>query len=164
MNEMTKPEQMTFELTVVEAERLEVIARDIEGIQAQAIIQIAAKLIEAQAVFKHRRDVHGFGGWVDSRLSFGQSTAYKMIAVHEKFGSESVHLVDTFDRAAIYALTGPGVPQEARDEALTRAMDGEHITKADAEEMVAKAVAAPGRREVRLASRVYAFPPLRVFA
>jgi len=142
MNEMTKPEQMTFELTVVEAERLEVIAREIEGIQAQAIIQIGAKLVEAQAVFKHRRDVHGFGGWVDSRLSFKQATAYRMIAVHQKFGAESVSLGDTFEKHALYALAGPGVPQEARDEALTRAEAGEHITKADAEEMVAKAVAA----------------------
>jgi hypothetical protein len=42
----------------------------------------------------------------------------------------------------IEALSAPDVPQEARNAAVERAADGDHVSKADADEMVAKAIEA----------------------
>jgi hypothetical protein len=52
----------------------------------------------------------------------------------------------TIDASAIYLLSAPKVPREVREEAIERAERGEHITKAEAERMVAERVAETVRR------------------
>jgi hypothetical protein len=47
--------------------------------------------------------------------------------------------IETIDVSAIYLLAAPSTPPSARDAAIARAADGEHITKAEAEAMVAMA-------------------------
>jgi hypothetical protein len=43
---------------------------------------------------------------------------------------------------ALYLLAKPSVPDEVRQEAIDRAATGERITRAEAEKMIAKRVAA----------------------
>ena len=45
----------------------------------------------------------------------------------------------TIDAIRATPSPAPDVPQSARDEAVGRAINGEHITKGDAEAMIAKA-------------------------
>jgi hypothetical protein len=48
----------------------------------------------------------------------------------------------TIEATALYALSVPEVPQTVCDEAVERAADGEHISRADAEDMIAELQAA----------------------
>jgi hypothetical protein len=48
----------------------------------------------------------------------------------------------TIDTHALYALASPRVPQAVRDEVIDRAQAGERITKAEAQDMIRKALAA----------------------
>jgi hypothetical protein len=55
----------------------------------------------------------------------------------------SVPSIETISKAAaLYALSAPEVPQSARDEAIERAANGELVSKAEAEEMIARAIEA----------------------
>ncbi len=88
--------------------------------------------------------------------------------VAEAFKSTSV--VDfnnlTIDATALYALAALEVPQSTREEAIERAEAGEHLTLKDAQEMVAKAVAARAETEAEIIAKaacggeVFQNPPL----
>jgi hypothetical protein len=90
------------------------------------IIEIGRELIAAKSEV-----VHGQGlPWL--RAEFGWSfPQIPKTSVFEGFTGEALTL-----------LAGPDVPQCVRDEAVTLAEDGEHITLAQAEAMIAKAVEA----------------------
>src|SRR6516164_4406422 len=97
-----------------DATRLEVIASKIETTHATAALLIAALLAEARDLFRHCRDEGGFAGWVETRLQYSRSTAYNLLAVHERFGGENLSkCLDTLPRSVLYMLARPGTPQEA---------------------------------------------------
>ena len=73
----------------------------------------------------------GFEGWVESRLTMSRTTAYELLAVHEKFGS--VRLADTLPRKVLYLLARESTPAEVRDEALEQVEAGERLTLAEVE-------------------------------
>ena len=59
------------------AERLECIAQDIEQLHTKATRQIAERLAQAHELFLYVRDEGGFTGWVEKRLGYSTSTAYR---------------------------------------------------------------------------------------
>jgi N6-adenosine-specific RNA methylase IME4 len=119
--------------------RLEAIVTEIETLQATAILQVAARLAEARDIFHYRRDEGGFTGWVERRLSFGKSTAYKLLDVHERFGrggGESFHNMETLPRAVLYLLAAPSTPDEARAEVVERVEAGERLRHVDVQAII----------------------------
>jgi N6-adenosine-specific RNA methylase IME4 len=117
--------------------RLEAIVMEIETLQATAILQVAARLAEARDIFRYQRDEGGFTGWVERRLSFGKSTAYKLLDVHERFGvGESFHIVETLPRSVLYLLAAPGTPEPARAEVIERTEAGESLAHADVKAII----------------------------
>lgn len=118
---------MSDALTINNDGRLEEIAVEIETIQGVALLKVGERLLEAQELFKYQRDEQGFGGWVDSRLRFGQTTAYKLISVFTAFGAESVHKVDTLPKSVLYALAEPSTPPSLRQKALEMVKPGEPV-------------------------------------
>ena len=118
---------MSDALTTANDDRLEQIAVEIETIQGVALLKVGERLLEAQELFRYQRDEQGFGGWVDRRLRFGQTTAYKLINVFAAFGGESVHKVDTLPKAVLYALAEPSTPPSLRAKALDMVKPGEPV-------------------------------------
>jgi hypothetical protein len=104
------------------------------------IIEIGRELIAA------RGQIHGeraWEVWLDAEFGWSEATAKEFIAAAKLFNSPSIVTSElTIEATALYALSVPDVPQEARDEAIDRAEHGEHVSKADAEEMIAKAIEA----------------------
>ena len=113
------------------------------------MLAIAAKLAEAREIFRYRRDKGGFTGWVESRLNFSESTAYKLLDVHARFdGAKSFHIVETLPRSVLYLLAAPSTPEPARAEVLERAEAGERLKHAEVREIINAhgRDAVPGRR------------------
>ena len=136
MNEQL-PIQMSLDVSLPErAQRI----RDLVGVARTCIIEIGRELIAA------RREIHGerqWEIWLDVEFGWAETAAKKFIAVAKAFSDPSIVTNDlTIDATALYALSAPDVPQEARDEAIERAEDGEHISKADAEALIVAAMQA----------------------
>jgi hypothetical protein len=86
-------------------------------------------LIEATA---NQSGVAEFG-WSDS-------TAQNYMNVARKFPTLGDMTGLTIDATALYVLSAPDVPQAARDQAVAQAESGKHVTKADAEALIADAM------------------------
>jgi hypothetical protein len=135
MNEQL-PVQLSFDVSLPErAQRI----RDLVGVARTCIIEIGRELIAAKAQVAHGEWLP----WIKEEFGWTVRTADKYMQVAGSFklepGSNFTGL--TIDATALYALSAPDVPQEARDEAVERAEDGEHVSRADAEDMIAKALA-----------------------
>ena len=136
MNEQL-PVQLSFDVSLPErAQRI----RDLVGTARTCIIEIGRELIAAR---KEIRGEKPWEDWLDVEFVWSEATAKKFITVAKAFGSSSIVTSElTIDASALYALATPDVPQEARDAAIEHAEDGDHVTLAQAEDMIAAAVQA----------------------
>jgi hypothetical protein len=111
--------------------------RDLVGVARTCIIEIGRELIAAKADLAHGQWLP----WLDAEFGWSDNTAHRYMQVARAFqiphSGEFGEL--TIDATALYALSAPDVPQAVRDEALSRAEDGERITKTEADQMVADA-------------------------
>jgi hypothetical protein len=134
MNELF-PVQLSFDVSLPErAQRI----RDLVGVARTCIIEIGRELIAAKAEVKHGEWL----AWLADEFGWSDSTAANYMNVARKFPTLGNMTGITIDATALYALSAPEVPQEARDEAVERAEDGEHISKADAEALITGALQA----------------------
>ena len=118
-------------------DQLEAIAKDIEALQATAVLRIAERLTQAHELFLYKRDEGGFEGWVENRLKMSRRTAYRLLDVHKQFGDyESVPNWHTLPRSVLYLLATPSTPDEVREEAIERAEAGERLTLAEVKEKI----------------------------
>lgn len=97
---------------------------------AQDIIDIGQILIEVKERLPHGM----FGVWLDKEFSWGQWTAANFMRVATKFVNFTD--LDEIAPSALYLLAAPSTPDEARTEAIDRAIQGEIITHKAAKEIV----------------------------
>lgn len=132
---------MELQIKLFEYDRLEQSDRDfIQGRTneikalvkrtAQDIIDIGAMLIEVKERLPHGM----FGGWLDSEFGWTQMTAINFMRVSAKF--KNFLNLDEIAPSALYLLAAPSTPDEAREEAIARAAQGETITHKAAKEIV----------------------------
>ena len=67
-----------------------------------------------------------FGNWLGAEFGWSQDTAHNFMRVADKFGK--FPNLESFAPSALYALAAPSTPEPARQEAISRAEDGETIT------------------------------------
>jgi hypothetical protein len=129
------PVQLSFDVSLPErAQRI----RELVGTARLCILEIGRELIAAKATV-----VHGeWLGWLKDEFGWSDETARKYMRVAEAFQipTKLEFAGLTIDATAFYALSAPDVPPEACAEAVERAEDGEHISKADAETLIAEAL------------------------
>lgn len=100
---------------------------------AQDIIEIGQKLTEVKARLGHGN----FGRWLEAEFAWTQQTAQRFMHVGERFKFNN--LLDlNFAPSALYLLSAPSTPDEALEEALERAENGERITHSAAKEIIAE--------------------------
>ncbi len=127
-------------LTRREKDKLKLMAGCIEKREKRVIEDILANGRD----FAYIRDLlahnkaGGFEAWV-AHHGWSRRTAYRYMEVFETFGNCATVAQLSIDPGALYALSGPSVPEEAREEAVARAEAGEHITGATAREIAAEA-------------------------
>jgi len=96
----------------------------------ESIIAVGQKLLEVK-----ERLVHGqWMDWLDAEFGWTDRTALNYMRVATHFETETISDLD-IAASALYLLTAPSTPQEARQEAISRAQAGEKITPASAREL-----------------------------
>jgi hypothetical protein len=122
------------------ADQLEALARDIQYFERQAVFRIANRLAKAHELFRYRRDEGGFQGWVENRLDYSRSHAYRLLDVNKLAKSfPSWDTFGTLSASAIYLLAAPSTPDEVRNEIADRVKAGEKISVIAVTEVIAKA-------------------------
>lgn len=106
----------------------------VRRISADGVIRIGKELKEAQQRLAHHGDGM-FNKWVKQRCGISLSCAYKSINAHEVFGEVCVNFTQTFDASALYLLSADSCPEEATEEALRLAEEGQHVSHKVAKEL-----------------------------
>ena len=126
-----------FDYSILDRETLQFVQQRASRIKvlikrtAQDIVEIGQKLIEIKETLGHGR----FEDWLKAEFDWTQMTANRFMNVAKRF--ESNKLLDlAIAPSALYLLAAPSTPKMAREEALTRAEAGEHITHKVAQEIV----------------------------
>jgi hypothetical protein len=99
-------------------------------VAAEAIVAIGRELIAAKDELPHGE----FGPWLLAEFGMSDRTARNYMRVAESFKTETVSDLPIAARA-LYLLAGGDVPEEAREEAIERAQDGEQIGHKQAQEI-----------------------------
>jgi hypothetical protein len=134
MNEQL-PVQLSFDVSLPErAQRI----RNLVSVARGCIIEIGRELIAAKAEVAHG----GWLPWIEEEFGWGHATASNYMNVATKFPTLGSSAGLTIDATALYALSAPAVPQEARDWAVEAAEDGDRVTLVQAEAMIADALQA----------------------
>jgi hypothetical protein len=108
---------------------------------AQDVIDLGGKLLDV----KNRLDHGQFGEWLRAEFGWSEDTALRFMQTYKAF-YQKPHIAE-FAPSALYALSAPSTPEEARQEALKRAESGEKITHRAAKEIVAKHKPEPEKLE-----------------
>lgn len=124
---------------VAEADRRAVMGAAVE-IKAHAdrakesMIKIGQKLGAVKALLPHGQ----FGDWCKTEFEMTDRTARNMMAAAEVFGSKT-ETVSILSDSAMYLLSGPSVPEAARDEVIAIAQQaGASPTKATVKAVINK--------------------------
>lgn len=99
------------------------------------IIEIGRRLIECRAIIGH-------GNWLDflaREFGWTDRTARNYINAFELVRDRKLETVSNLGLGAIYLLSSPSTPDEAKTEILSRAAAGEHISQATVKQAIAAA-------------------------
>ena len=97
----------------------------------QDIIDIGTYLIEVKDKLKHGQ----FEKWIKAEFEWSGTTAKRFMAVASTFKSTSLVDLENIVNTALYVLASPTTPQEAVEEAISRAKEGETISEQKAKEV-----------------------------
>jgi hypothetical protein len=127
----------TFDYGILDTEsrqRIQVRTSEIKHLihrSAQDIIDIGEHLVGVKVELGHGN----FEKWLSTEFDWSIATARRFMQVFEQF--KSLNLSDlNIATSALYLLAKSSVPEKARDEAITRAEQGENITLSTAKEIV----------------------------
>jgi hypothetical protein len=127
-----------FDYTALDSDTRSVIKQKTSEIKklirrsAQDIIDIGQMLTEVKEHIGHG----SFRAWLQAEFNWSVATANRFMQVAEKFKCLNLIHLD-IATSALYLLARPSTPEEAHQEALERAAQGETITHAAAKEIVA---------------------------
>jgi Protein of unknown function (DUF3102) len=97
---------------------------------AQTALEIGQKLIEVKRHLGHGQ----WGGWLESEFGWSQDTAARHIQIAQRM--PDIPQIAEFDVSALYVLSAPSTPPEARESAIALAQSGQPITHAKAQAIV----------------------------
>ncbi|MDJ0728410.1 MAG: DUF3102 domain-containing protein [Crocosphaera sp.] len=98
---------------------------------ASNLIDIGQKLHEVKKLLGHGH----FGHWLKTEFNWSVATATKMMQASQRF--KNVNFTNlNFSASAIYLLAAPSTPTAARQEAITKAQQGQAITYTLAKQIV----------------------------
>lgn len=137
--------------------KVEEHAKAIEEAQAivrkttsEQILLIGQKLAEAQKRLA-RFGEGTFIRWCELRLKLRKTTVYKWLRVADRFGDRP-QCVQSIAPSALYVLSEPSAPAEARRKAIKQAERGEVVSHKDARRLIA---ASPASKSPAPSKRTY---------
>jgi hypothetical protein len=135
--QLSTPASQGFDYTTLEAETRIVIQQRTSEIKSlmrrtgQDIINIGQKLVEVKEQLGHGQ----FRNWLKAEFDWSVRTAARFMQVATKFKCAKLAHFD-IAASALYLLAEPSTPNEAYEEALELAKQGENITHAKAKDIV----------------------------
>ncbi len=116
-----------------DVERYTAEIKALVGRTAQHVVRIGEKLQAVKAQLPYGQ----WEAWLRQEFHWSASSAVKMIQVYERF--KSVNITDVhLDVSTLYVLAAPSTPQEATEEALALAQQGEVVSLGRAKALVNK--------------------------
>nr|WP_290224067.1 DUF3102 domain-containing protein [Trichocoleus desertorum] len=106
--------------------------KDLINRNAQNTIEIGQKLIEVKTRLGHGHWLQ----WLGAEFNWTHDTAGNLMRVARSF--DQIPKISEFAPSALYLLSSPSTPEEARQEAIALAESGERVTHAKAREIVAE--------------------------
>lgn len=128
--------QPLFDYTSLDSRTSEFLksrAAEVKGLMRQTVetlIKTGNILIEVKKRLPHGQWLN----WCESEFGWTSRTAHRMINVAESFSADTLSNLD-IATSALYILSAPSTPDEAREEALFLARKGQAITYAGAKEL-----------------------------
>lgn len=98
---------------------------------AEGVLHIGRHLIEA----RDRIGAGPFAAWVETEFAWTARHAARFMDAAAAFGT-SGQIVGRFDASALYVLSAPSAPTQARDFAIDMARDGEYVSHQIAKRIV----------------------------
>jgi DNA-directed RNA polymerase subunit M/transcription elongation factor TFIIS len=95
------------------------------------IYKVGEHLLEVKDMLPHGE----FLPWIKEEFGWKRTTAHRFMRVAQSFKCSTVKHLDADDRA-VYKLAAPSTPERAREEAVQRSREGEHISHSDAESLI----------------------------
>lgn len=132
---MTAPAQLGFDYAALAPDvrtRVETATRrlhELERRTSESIIEMGQHLIEVRGAIGRGN----FLPWLEREFGWGQSTAYNLIAVAEKFQNLEVSEISP---SALYLLAAPSTPDEVRTEFTGLAETGQPVRHSDVREAI----------------------------
>ena len=122
--------QITYDHQILIQQRTDEIKNLIRR-TASNLIEIGQKLHEVKKLLGHGH----FGQWLKTEFNWSVATATKMMQASQRF--KNVNFTNlNFSPSAIYLLAAPSTPANARQDALTKAQQGQAITYTLAKQIV----------------------------
>lgn len=137
-----------FDYSQIEVAHRAAVREAAQEIKARAqrvqsdLIEIGKRLLAIKEILPHNK----FGAWCQAEFDMSHRMAQNLMNVARTYGNKPGEKISLFSPSVLYLLSGPDVPDEARDEAERRAQAGEKITVADAK-AIAAAQRAPDKPE-----------------
>jgi hypothetical protein len=100
---------------------------------AQDIVDIGARLLEVKAALPHGH----FGEWLRAEFQWDERQARRFMNVAERFKTDNLSDLQIAP-SALYALAAPSTPDEAREEAVQVAEQGQRVGTREAKEIIAR--------------------------
>lgn len=98
------------------------------------ILDIGKELTDAKAKLEHGQ----FGDWLSVEFGMSERSAQRFMSVYETYGAKS-DTVSLLNDSALYLLSGPSVPEAARQEVEQQAQaTGKSPTKAQVQQVIAR--------------------------
>ncbi len=109
--------------------------RDLRKRVGEDINEIGQRLVECKRLLGHGNWLP----WLQQQFGWSVATAERFIAVHKRLGAKIVNLTNlNIGVSSLYLLAAPSTPEDARIEVIERIGDGEPLTNAQVEEIVAE--------------------------
>lgn len=116
----------------------EKISRSLQGFEQtirslgrDTILQIGKQLLEAKELLEHGQ----FQAWVQDRCGIDPRIARRWMHVAAVFKTDNLSVLP-LGQSALYLLAAPSCPEDAREEAISRASEGEVIGYTKAKEII----------------------------
>ena len=103
---------------------------------ANCRLRVGHELALAQKLLS-RRGNGTFGRWCTQVCGCSRTTAYRLVSAYREF-EDCPTVEQSLDASALYELSKPSCPAEAKQEAIELAEQGEHISGSRAKEIVRK--------------------------
>jgi hypothetical protein len=131
------PEKFDYTLLTLDiAQQVQTSAQRIRRLVEQTLadmIAVGNELLAMKETLPHGR----FGPWLHAEFGWAERTARYFMTVAVRFGSKPATLADLpIEPTAAYLLAAPSAPEEASEEAVRRAENGEVITADIAREIL----------------------------